>query len=1007
MIGTLRLTLALALLLTHALYAQTAGVHRMRAKECEARYQYPAAISEFLQAYALDKATDPRQTVVDLIGLGRAYLSTRQYPKALDAFRQALPKAKDTKDRQSQAVALTDMGVSYDDMNQTWTALSYYRQALPVWRQARSAHGESLALCDIGSEYNSLGQPAKALDYELSALSLDRRLQDRKGEMLVLSNLAIVYQGMGRFAQALAVYRQALPLSCQVGDEDREAIILSGIGYEYGELSRYQEALLYEGRALPILQRLGDQDQMASTRTGIGAVLDLLGQYPQALAQDQQALTLTRQAKDLPGEALVLTNIGAVYDDERQYEEALAHYRQALPIRKQLGDLSGEAGTLNNIAVALDDLHRYSEALSYYQRSLPLWRRIDDRADEATTLNDIGALYYDQTRYPEAEASYRRALAVRQEMGIPSINLQVSTLGNLMQVWGAAQNPRKNTRLAIFYGKRAVNACQAIRGNLQTLDQKARQAFLASFSYVYRDLADLLIGQGRLPEAQQVLRMLKEQEFYDFLNPSQGHAAPPALMDTIAPTPHEKTWERRYNDAATSVTIFGRRAQDLGDLAAPHPALTPQETAGGAALQAAHDRVTAVETQMAADFRRPPTAADALPDTAQADELAAALTPGTVAVYTIVAPDRLYLIILAPGRPAQARHTDITVDALYQKVRAFRWALADPDTDPRPRAAELYRLLFGPIQKDLDDAHAATVLFSLDDALRYLPLAALYDDHAHQYVVQRYATAEITLAAAAPPQPRTPPGPSVLGAGVSLSLDGLPPLPGVREEIDAIVRQTGDPADQPQGLLPGTRLLDPAFTRPALLARLGTGTFPYVHLASHFALHPTDADSFLLLGDGTRLSVAELASDPRRFRGVSLLALSACDTDMEVRSSTGREVEGLGALAQRLGARSVLASLWPVSDAATPVLMAGFYGLMRSHPGWPLPRVLQQCQLQMLTGTAGAPDPGDASGRGARRGTEMDDPPSGLTRAPFVPPAGAPYAHPYYWAPFVLIGNWK
>ena len=392
--------------------------------------------------------------------------------------------------------------------------------------------------------------------------------------------------------------------------------------------------------------------------------------------------------------------------------------------------------------------------------------------------------------------------------------------------------------------------------------------------------------------------------------------------------------------------------------------------------------------------------------------VAASLTPGTVVVYTIVGPEQLHMIVISRSghdrrAHAVARVFPVTADALYQKVRAFRWALTDPHTDPRPLAAELYQIVFGPIQNDLDAARADTVLFSLDDALRYLPLAALYDDKTHQYVVQRYATAEITLAAQTPPAPTATADPAVLGAGVSLSVDGLPALPGVREELDDIVRQTGDPADQPQGLLPGTRLLDPAFTRPALLAGLGAGRFAYVHLASHFALHPTDADSYLLLGDGTHLSVAALARDPHRFRGVSLLALSACDTDMEVRSSTGREVEGLGALAQRLGARSVLASLWPVSDAATPTLMAGFYGLMRSHPDWPLPRVLQQCQLQMLTGTAGAPDPGDASGRGARRGTEMTDPPPGLTRAPFTPPAGVPYAHPDYWAPFVLFGNWK
>ena len=544
-----------------------------------------------------------------------------------------------------------------------------------------------------------------------------------------------------------------------------------------------------------------------------------------------------------------------------------------------------------------------------------------------------------------------------------------------MQVWGAAQNPRRNVRLAIFYGKQAVNTCQAIRGSLQALDPKARRSFLATFSYVYRNLADLLIGQGRLPEAQQVLRMLKEQEFYDFLNPGQDHAATPAPLDTIAPTPHEKMWEGRYEDAAASVT--------------------------------AHARVTAVETQMAADFQRPPTAEDALPDTAQAAQLAAALTPGTVAVYTIVAPDRLDLIVVTPahdGRPAAQvfRSVPITADALYQQVRAFRWALADPAADPRPLAAELYQAVFGPIQNDLDAARADTVLFSLDDALRYLPLAALYDDKTHQYVVQRYATAEITLAAQT--SPATTPAtvaPSVLGAGVSLSLDGLPALPGVREELDDIIRSDAHPS----GLLPGTRLLDPDFTRPALLEGLGAGRFPYVHLASHFALHPTDANSYLLLGDGTRLSVADMAADPQRFRGVSLLALSACDTDMEVEKLDGAGGGGPGG-----------AGAAPGGAVGAGVIVAGVGRGDAGADGLVLradevaPGLAAAARLAAGTtldaGRVSRPHgPAVRRGRAARDG---DGRPAGR-RVPAAVRGGPQGAlrTPDYWAPFVLLGNWK
>ena len=630
------------------------------------------------------------------------------------------------------------------------------------------------------------------------------------------------------YAGAIQEYQAAYQQDEGAAPDDA-ATDLNSIGIDYHLVGDYAKAIDFYQRALPLYISAGDKDGQARDLMDTGNISHDLSQPAKAIDLYQQALPLLVSAGDRDGQATDLTGLGSAYDALSQPAKAIGYYQQALPLYISVGDRVGQARDLMDTGLAYDHLGRPADALPPLQQALPLYVRAGDRAGQATDLLGTGLAYSFLGRPVDELVQYQQALPLLVSVG--NVSVEAAILGNLMDRYLRQGHPR----LAIFYGKQAVNAYQTFRGGLQKLDQQTQQTSLTSVSIRYGRLAALLIKEGRLLEAQQVLRLLKQQEFYDFLNPSQGPPTPPLDLDTLGFTPHEKTWLDAYDKALAA-------AQDPKD-------------------QAAQRDYTALLARMAADFARPPTAADALPDTAQADELAAALTPGTVAVYTIVAPDRLYLIVLAPGRPAQARHTDITTDALYQKVRAFRWALTDPTVDPTPLAAELYHLLFGPIQKDLDDAHAATVLFSLDDALRYLPLAALYDDHAHQYVVQRYATALITLAAPAPPAPPAPADPAVLAAGVSLSLDGLPPLPGVKEELDAIVRPTGDatvPPDGPAGLLPGTRLLDPAFTRPALLDGLGAGRYPYVHLASHFALHPTDTDSYLLLGDGTHLSVADL-----------------------------------------------------------------------------------------------------------------------------------------------------
>src|SRR5262249_44363695 len=127
---------------------------------------------------------------------------------------------------------------------------------------------------------------------------------------------------------------------------------------------------------------------------------------------------------------------------------------------------------------------------------------------------------------------------------------------------------------------------------------------------------------------------------------------------------------------------------------------------------------------------------------------------------------------------------------------------------------------------------------------------------------------------------------------------------------------------------------------------------------SHFQFRPgNEAESFLLLGDGSHLSLAQLKEQWNVFRGVDLLTLSACDTAMGSSGATGTEVEGFAVLAQRKGAKAVVASLWPVADTSTQALMQTFYRQRESQPGMPKVEALRQAQLALLRGQ-GAPPPG-------------------------------------------------
>jgi CHAT domain-containing protein len=162
--------------------------------------------------------------------------------------------------------------------------------------------------------------------------------------------------------------------------------------------------------------------------------------------------------------------------------------------------------------------------------------------------------------------------------------------------------------------------------------------------------------------------------------------------------------------------------------------------------------------------------------------------------------------------------------------------------------------------------------------------------------------------------------------------------------------------------------------------------YPVVHIASHFQFRPgNETASFLLLGDGSQLPLSELKAMPNVFGGVDLLTLSACNTAIGSPGADGREVEGFGVLAQRQGAKAVVATLWAVADVSTQALMQTFYRLQETEPDLSKVEALRQAQLSLLHGL----DQITVGSSVARRRRQ------------------APYAHPYYWAPFLLIGNWK
>jgi CHAT domain-containing protein/tetratricopeptide (TPR) repeat protein len=932
-----------------------------------------------------------------LYGLGFAHNNLSRIEKAIDCFTQALALYREVRDREWEGRTLVALGNSYNRLGTTEKAIEYREQALAIARETKDRQGEWMALNSLGASYYRLGRTEKAIESYEQALGIAREIKDRLGENTALGNLAGAYHRMGRSEKALEYFEQALGIARETKDRQGEAWVLNNLGVVYGTLSRYEKAIEYNEQALAIFHEIQDREREGNALNRLGGSFSTLGRREKAIEYFERALAIFREYKIRKGEGDALLNLGSEYSELGRREKAIEYLEQALAIKREVKDRVQEGMALENLGLEYGALGRREKEIEFYQQALGIAREVKNRHGEQSALNHLGDASRSIGRVDEAVRYHENTLRIARE--IKSQGQEASALNGLMLDWKARRLPSA----AIYFGKQSVNLYQEIRSNLRSLDAESQRSFLKSKEETYRTLADLLIAQGRLPEAEQVIRMLKEEEYFEFIRRDQANS-PKTVKAQL--TPEEQAVEKRYREISDRVAELGSERATLIDKKNRTPEeeqrLAKLDTDLVVAGNAFQKFLSQLEAEFGASSEASPKAY-ALRESQGMMEDLRELGKGVVALYTLVGEDK-YRVILTTADFQKGYEYPIKVADLNRKVLEFRELLQNPKYDPLPLAQELYKILVGPIAKDLQGAKAQMLMWSLDGVLRYLPVAALHDGT--HYLVEQYRNAVFTPASQS--RLKDIPGRqwNALGLGVTKAHgERIPALPGVAEEMRGIIREAEVASDSKAGVLPGIIKLDEAFTQEAMLAGLRQRP-PVVHVASHFQFAPgNETNSALLLGDGNFLSLAQIKSLPNVFGGVELLTLSACNTATGGSGANGKEIEGFGVLAQRQGAKAVVASLWPVFDASTKVLMQDFYRIREAQQDTTKAEALRQAQLRLLRGeattkaaTSATPD---------RKIVHEEEKPGVANKSLYKPNAQKPYAHPYYWAPFILIGNWR
>ena len=797
-----------------------------------------------------------------------------------------------------------------------------------------------------------------------------------------LGNCAVA---LSQQEKAIGYYEQSLQIARELKDGSAESEALMRLGTAHRTLNQFSKAFDYLEQGLAIARDTKNRSVEADALNQLGFLYYCVHQNNRALSYYEQALVLERYIKNRPEEANTLYVLGAVYHALGQGKQALETYLKALSVAMEVKDRTLESRILTAIGSLSLQMGGYEQAIGFFEQAKLLARERKDVSEEARIQINLGYANYYLKRYEVATVESERGLALARQAKLPTEEYEALTA--LMYVW----SERRQARLAIVLGKRAINILQEARADLRSADSTMQQSFAKSNEPTYRYLADLLAGQGRLAEAQQILDLLKEEELSSFVERAKDFSSGQGQATLTA---QEAEWEKRYREIAGRLTSTGLRR---GSLLAK-----PDRSAGEdgelarleADLEVGNRAFRAFLDSLEEAFRGTKSGGEEILKVREAEGLMETLRdlgPGTVAVYTVVG-DRGFRSILVTPDVQKGYFSPIPAAELNKKILSFRETVRNPTSDPLPLARELYDLLVKPMEKDLEGAQAQTIMWSLDGALRYVPIAALHDGQ--RFLVERFRNVIFTPASQSRLKDAVSRNWRGLGLGVSLAHEGFQALPNVPNELHSIIL---DDSHAAPGVVPGTVKLDGDFTKEILRSELHKH-YTLVHMASHFDFVPgTDKNSFLLLGDGGKLTLDEFRNMPQVLQGVELLTLSACDTAVGGEGADGKEVEGFAVLAQRQGAKAVIATLWAVADESTTLLMREFYRLRMSDAEITKAEALRQAQLALLTGKVRG---NGSAGRGAKVNREAEA--RGFLKNP-----QRPYAHPYFWAPFLLMGNWK
>ncbi|PHJ58478.1 hypothetical protein VF14_18920 [Nostoc linckia z18] len=847
-----------------------------------------------------------------------------------------------------------------------------------------------------------------------------------------LVNQGIERYSKGEFRGAISRWKTALDIYQKSNNRANAVIVSENLARAYQQLGESEAALSYWERVINYYRSSGDWQQLGRMLTEQAQAYSSLGQPGKAIqllcgasakklesnkkSQEKReclqgsALQIAREQRDTLGEVAALGSLGEAYRLRGDYDEAIEYLEHAKNLknpaydflvlnslgnahvsRAQLWNLRAKSAQQRGVPKANEfqqkATNNYKQALEYFQSSLKEARQQDNKPGEMRSLLNLIQLYYRTQAInlvdpAQINADIEQALALLGRLpdsinkvyaAIDLANLPAADVEVTSSLTQCPQRKLLNTQIQELL-KGAISIAQTLQ------DSRAESFAMGALGHFYECRQEykqaLELTQKALWVADQKLKAKDSLYLWEWqagrILQVQGKK-----LDALP------FYQRAYNTLEkirSDILIADRDLQfDFRDIIEPiyrqlaHfqlelASLVSMDSENrNKELNSALETINSLKLAELQNYFGNDCILTALNDQ-KVDEL---LKEDTAVFSSIILEDGTAILLSLPNQVKRLYWINQNRGDFRDKIEKFRAGLTQGlvsinyDTT---LAENLYDLIIRPLEGDLKSHKIKTIVFIQDGFLRNVPMAALYDKNEKRYLIEKYAIAiSPSLRLTAPKKLNTQASRAlILGVSKEATVDEqkFPALTSVSTEIKSV-----------QKLFPESKqLLNEKFDSKNLEEEIEKTAYPIIHMATHAQFGTIPEDTFLVAGNNSKLTINQLETILRQVSGgsnsIELLALTACQTA----AGDDRATLGLAGVALQVGTRSAMASLWSVGDESTADLVTEFYNKLR-EPGMSKAQALQAAQIKLIE---------------AKKRPEIND----------------QYDNPYYWAPFIIIGNW-